>query len=65
MKLLAAGSSVPPSGPASRPESLPASGQMTPLVGGTIGPVETLERPPEKVINLSKEMVADKVDDED
>lgn len=61
MKLLAAGSSVPPS----RPESLPASGQMTPLPGGAMGPIEPLERRPEKVINKSKEMVADKVDDED
>ncbi|TQV92168.1 6-phosphofructo-2-kinase [Cordyceps javanica] len=76
MKLLAAGSSVPPSGPASRPESLPASGQMTPLAGvvaaataaATSAPVESatpLERPPERVINKSKDTVADKLDDED
>lgn len=74
MKLLAAGSSVPP--------SLPASGQMTPLAGvvataagmmasgntsaGAAAPAETLlERPPEKVINKSKDTVADKLDDED
>lgn len=61
MKLLAAGSSVPPS----RPESLPASGQMTPQQGAAVGALDPLERPPEKVINKSKEMVADKVDDED
>lgn len=73
MKLLAAGSSVPPSGSASRPESLPASGQMTPLAGVvaaavTAGPVDAAtatERRPEKVINKSKETVADKLDDED
>lgn len=62
MKLLAAGGSLPASGAASRQESLPASGQLTPLPGATL---ETSERPPEKVINLAKEMVADKVDDED
>lgn len=84
MKLLAAGSSVPPSGSASRPDSLPASGQMTPLAGvvaaavaTSAGPVETTtttattmatpleRRAPEKVINKSKETVADKLDDED
>ncbi|KAK3179539.1 hypothetical protein K4F52_009031 [Lecanicillium sp. MT-2017a] len=65
MKLLAAGGSVPPSGPASRPDSLPASGQMTPLPSGVSSPPDPLERPPERVINKAKEMVADKVDDED
>lgn len=65
MKLLAAGGSVPPSGPASRPESLPASGQLTPLTGGMVSPTEQVERPPERVVNMSKEIIADKVDDED
>lgn len=65
IKLLAAGGSVPPSGPASRPDSLPASGQMTPLPSGVSSPPDPLERPPERVINKAKEMVADKVDDED
>lgn len=59
MKLLAAGGSVAAN---SRPESLPASGQLTPLASAL---ADTPERLPEKVINLSKEMVADKVDDED
>lgn len=62
MKLLAAGGSLPQSGAAaSRPESLPASGQLTPLAGALLDS----ERPPERVVNLAKEMVADKVDDED
>lgn len=61
MKLLAAGGSLPQTGAASRPESLPASGQLTPLAGALLDS----ERPPERVINLAKEMVADKVDDED
>ncbi|KAM3566536.1 hypothetical protein ARSEF4850_000486 [Beauveria asiatica] len=76
MKLLAAGSSAPPVGSASRPESLPASGQMTPLAGVVAAAVEAtetsataaaapVERPPEKVINKSKDTVADKLDDED
>ena len=52
--------------PGSRGASLPASGQMSPIPGGGIGsPAEPLERPPEKVINNAKDMVADKVDDED
>lgn len=55
---ITAGSSVPPSGP--------ASGQMSPIPGGLSSPVEpAVERPPEKVINTAKDMVADKVDDED
>lgn len=45
--------------------SIPGSGQMSPIAGGMSSPSVSLERPPEKVINTSKDMVADKVDDED
>ncbi|CAM1508316.1 Fc.00g051640.m01.CDS01 [Cosmosporella sp. VM-42] len=41
------------------------SGQMTPIPGGIGSPAEPVERPPEKLINTAKDMVADKVDDED
>ena len=41
------------------------SGQMTPMSGGIGSPAEPVERPPEKLINTAKDMVADKVDDED
>lgn len=41
------------------------SGRMSPI-GGVMGsPAIPVERPPEKVINTAKDMVADKVDDED
>ena len=56
---------IPSSGPDSKPPSLPASGQMSPIPGGMSSPAEAVERPPEKVINTSKDMVADKVNDED
>lgn len=60
-----AGSSVPPSGLVSVAGSVPGSGQMSPIPGGMSSPAVPLERPPEKVINTAKDMVADKVDDED
>lgn len=42
------------------------SGQLSPVAGGLGSPAEpATERPPEKVINKAKDMVADKVDDED
>ncbi|VUC36847.1 unnamed protein product [Clonostachys rosea] len=42
------------------------SGHVTPNVDGLSSPPDTsVERPPEKVINTAKDMVADKVDDED
>jgi 6-phosphofructo-2-kinase/fructose-2,6-biphosphatase 4 len=59
--------------PASRPMSRPGSGQMSPVPGGLGSPIpgglgspaEPLERPSsEKVINTSKDMVADKIHDE-
>lgn len=45
--------------------SVPGSGQMSPIAGGMSSPAMSVERPPEKVINTAKDMVADKVDDED
>ncbi|KAK8917776.1 putative 6-phosphofructo-2-kinase/fructose-2,6-bisphosphatase [Metarhizium anisopliae] len=51
--------------PASGAGSIPGSGQMSPIAGGMSTPSVPLERPPEKVINTAKDMVADKVDDED
>lgn len=48
--------------------SVPGSGQMSPIApiaGGMSSPTTSVERPPEKVINTAKDMVADKVDDED
>ncbi|PHH79043.1 hypothetical protein CDD82_2692 [Ophiocordyceps australis] len=45
--------------------SLPGSGSMSPIPGGMSSPAVAVERPPEKVINTSKDLVADKVDDED
>jgi 6-phosphofructo-2-kinase/fructose-2,6-biphosphatase 4 len=45
--------------------SIPGSGQMSPIAGGMSSPSVPLERPPERVINTAKDMVADKVDDED
>lgn len=51
--------------PGSRPMSRPESGQMSPIPGGLGSPAEPLERPSsEKVINTSKDMVADKIHDE-
>lgn len=41
------------------------SGQLTPIPGGIGSPIEPVERPPEKLINTAKDMVAGKVDDED
>lgn len=43
----------------------PSSGQMSPIPGGMSSPAVPVERPPEKIINTAKDMVADKVDDED
>jgi len=68
--------SVPPSGPASGTASGIASGvtsgRISPVPLGTVGTEvpgegadDVVERPPEKVINTAKDMVADKVDDED
>lgn len=60
--------SVPPSGPTSGTQSGVTSGQLSPVPGieGTATPAEPeVERPPEKVINTAKDMVADKVNDED
>jgi 6-phosphofructo-2-kinase/fructose-2,6-biphosphatase 4 len=56
---------IPTSGSASA--SATASGRMSPIPGGIGTPAQPLpaDRPPEKVINTSKDMVADKVDDED
>lgn len=46
--------------------SAPPSGHVTPIGGGGMSsPAEPVERPPAKVINTAKDMVADKVDDED
>ncbi|KJZ74195.1 hypothetical protein HIM_06426 [Hirsutella minnesotensis 3608] len=45
--------------------SVPSSGQMSPIPGGMSSPAVGTERPPAKVINTAKDMVADKVDDED
>ena len=53
------------SGVASGAPSIPGSGQMSPIPGGMSSPAVPSERPPEKVINTAKDMVADKVDDED
>jgi 6-phosphofructo-2-kinase/fructose-2,6-biphosphatase 4 len=55
------------SAPASGQVSGVASGQLSPIPGGIGSPAEPVEesRPPEKVINTAKDMVADKVDDED
>jgi 6-phosphofructo-2-kinase / fructose-2,6-biphosphatase 4 len=48
------------------PASGCASGQMSPIPAGLSSPLEpAVERPPEKVINTAKDMVADKVNDED
>ncbi|KAM5342526.1 hypothetical protein ACJ41O_013492 [Fusarium nematophilum] len=47
------------------PSSGIASAQLTPIPSGIGTPVEHIERPPEKVINTAKDMVADKVNDED
>ena len=41
------------------------SRQMTPIGSGLGSPAEPVERPIEKVINMSKEKIVDKVDDED
>lgn len=58
MGLQTAESSMPPSGP--------ASGQMSPIPPGLSSPIEAPPgRRPSKVINTAKDMVADKVDDED
>lgn len=51
--------------PAGGAGSIPGSGQMSPIAGGMSSPSVPLERPPAKVINTAKDMVADKVDDED
>lgn len=51
--------------PAGGAGSIPGSGQMSPIAGGMSSPSVPLGRPPEKVINKAKDMVADKVDDED
>ncbi|KAK2595786.1 hypothetical protein QQS21_006549 [Conoideocrella luteorostrata] len=51
--------------PAGAAGSVPGSGQMSPIPGGMSSPAISSERPPEKVINTAKDMVADKVDDED
>ncbi len=59
------GGSLPASGLISGHGSVPGSGQMSPIAGGMSSPAVALERPPEKVINTAKDMVADKVDDED
>lgn len=53
------------SGRASGCGSAPSSGRMSPIPGGMSSPAVPVERPPEKVINTAKDMVADKVDDED
>ncbi|QUC18481.1 uncharacterized protein UV8b_02722 [Ustilaginoidea virens] len=45
--------------------SVAGSGQMSPIPGGLSSPAMPVERPPERVINTAKDMVADKVDDED
>ncbi|KAL2207479.1 bifunctional 6-phosphofructo-2-kinase/fructose-2,6-bisphosphate 2-phosphatase [Sarocladium strictum] len=55
------------SAPASGQVSGMASGQLSPIPGGIGSPAEPIPetKPPEKVINTAKDMVADKVDDED
>lgn len=50
--------------PGSRPMSRPESGQMSPIPGGIGSPAEPLERSTERVINTSKDLVADKIHDE-
>lgn len=51
--------------PGGAADGVPESGQMSPIAGSMGSPAMPLERPPEKVINTAKDMVADKVDDED
>ena len=67
-------SSIPPSGVASGVTSGVtsgvasgvASGQMSPVPGGLSSPAEpATDRPPEKIVNTAKDMVADKLHDED
>ncbi|PTB74392.1 bifunctional 6-phosphofructo-2-kinase/fructose-2,6-bisphosphate 2-phosphatase [Trichoderma longibrachiatum ATCC 18648] len=50
--------------PGSRPMSRPESGQMSPIPGGLGSPAEPLDRSTERVINSSKDLVADKIHDE-
>ncbi|KAH0495262.1 hypothetical protein TgHK011_008827 [Trichoderma gracile] len=50
--------------PGSRPMSRPESGQMSPIPGGLGSPAEPLDRSTERVINTSKDLVADKIHDE-
>ncbi|CRK41128.1 hypothetical protein BN1723_005063, partial [Verticillium longisporum] len=50
--------------PGSIPGSGTASGALSPMPGLS-SPAEPVERPIEKVVNLTKETVADKVHDED
>lgn len=45
--------------------SAPASGQLSPVPAGVASPTDPIERLPSVVVNSSKDMVADKVDDED
>lgn len=47
------------------PSSGYVSAQLTPIPSGIGTPVEHMERPPEKVFNTVKDLVADKVNDED
>ncbi|KAF4976327.1 hypothetical protein FZEAL_6986 [Fusarium zealandicum] len=47
------------------PSSGIASAQLTPIPSGIATPVDPAERPPEKVFNTVKDLVADKVNDED
>ncbi|KAF7541361.1 hypothetical protein G7Z17_g11967 [Cylindrodendrum hubeiense] len=47
------------------PGSAIQSAQLSPIASGIVSPAEPVGRPPEKVINTAKDMVADKVDDED
>lgn len=47
------------------PSSGVVSAQLSPIPSGVGTPAEHAERPPEKVINTAKDMVADKVNDED
>ncbi|KAF5576449.1 elongator complex 2 [Fusarium pseudocircinatum] len=47
------------------PSSGVVSAQLSPIPSGIGTPAEHVERPPEKVINTAKDMVADKVNDED
>ncbi|PNY24965.1 6-phosphofructo-2-kinase/fructose-2,6-bisphosphatase [Tolypocladium capitatum] len=65
LRIPVTGSSVPQSETVSGAGGVPDSGQMSPIPGGMSSPAMPLERPPEKVINTAKDMVADKVDDED